>query len=151
MSEDDFQVQAGLVYRAGAKAHPEIVWCWEEFVQHWPRYGSADSARPPDEHDYVRAACLENRPGAVRVLEEKYLQPLRPVVARICRSEDVEDLALQRLREKLLLPPAPRLRIYQSTGSFKAWLRVVATRTALDVARRHQIDIGRQAALEEHL
>lgn len=96
-------------------------------------------------------ACLAGRPGAAATLEREYLSKLRPRVLRVCRSVDVADEALQALREKLLLPPEPKLAAYENRGHLAAWLTIVALRTALDVTRRTQQGTLRLTALDEDL
>ncbi len=101
--------------------------------------------------DYVRLACLAAVPGAAEVFAREYLTPLRPTLARICQSEEETETALQDVREKLLLPPMSRLESYQPSGRLRAWLRVLATRTAIDRTRGRRAQRRREITLEEYL
>lgn len=144
--------QAEVCYRLGVEKYPEIRWSWPEFLHAFERrMAEADALAPAIADDYVRLACLEERPGATRVLERDYIEPLRARVAQVCRTPEVTDAALQELRGKLLLPPTPKLSAYRSTGDFRAWLKVVAVRTAIDVARSLGVKEERQLELHDHL
>jgi RNA polymerase sigma-70 factor (ECF subfamily) len=135
-------------YRLGTQRFPDISWPWAEFAVAW---SSAGEGRPGTAEEFLRLACLRGLPGAAAALDREFLRPLRPVLRRICRSEDLTDTALQELRTKLLLPPAPRLDSYKPTSSLRAWLSVVATRTALDVVRRSAVHERHEVELEEQL
>jgi RNA polymerase sigma-70 factor (ECF subfamily) len=56
-------------------------------------------------------------------------------IARLDPSDDFIDETLQLLRHKLLSGDDPRLASYLGRSPFEAWLRLVATRTALDQLR----------------
>lgn len=96
-------------------------------------------------------SCLAGRPGAAAALERDYIAKVAPRVRQLCKSADVADEALQTLREKLLLPPSPRLAQYDNRGQLAAWLTIVAVRTALDVTRRAQQCALRLTELDEEL
>ncbi len=147
--ESEDHARAELVdecFQQGQAAFPSVVWSHAEFAaacrERWgahpasalaERMGHAGRAE-----EYLVLGCLHGRPGAARTLEREYVAPLAPRVRRVCRSADVADEALQVVREKLLLPPAPRLARYENRGQLGAWLAIVALRTGLDVARRAQ-------------
>jgi RNA polymerase sigma-70 factor (ECF subfamily) len=135
-------------YRLGTARFPGVSWAWPDFEQAW--LGQTD-ARPGSEDEYIRLACLHGVPGAPAALERHYIEPLRATIRRVCQSDDLTDTALQDLRAKLLLPPAPRLEAYKPTSSLRAWLTVVATRTALDLVRKVAVQGRREAELEERL
>jgi RNA polymerase sigma-70 factor (ECF subfamily) len=135
-------------YRLGTQRFPDISWPYSDFVAAWP---TGSDEPPASEDEFVRLACLHGVAGAAAALDREYLRPLRPLLRRICRSDDLTDTALQELRTKLLLPPAPRLASYKPTSSLRAWLSVVATRTALDVVRRSAVHERREVELEEQL
>jgi RNA polymerase sigma-70 factor (ECF subfamily) len=140
--------EAEACYRLGISRFPEIAWEWADFAR---AAAALDSELGASEDEFIRLACLADRPGAVATLEREYITPLRPAVRRICHTDDATDTALQELRNKLLLPPAPRLAQYRSTSSLRAWLVVVATRVALDVMRRIGREGQRESELEDEL
>lgn len=137
-------------YVAGRAAFPGLEFDWLVFRQAWSQFGGEETSGA-EADDYVRLACLADVPGATELFESQYLAQLRGVISRICHDEDTTDVALQELREKLLLPPRERLSNYQAVGQFRAWLRVVATRTALDVMRRRGARAKKEVTLEAHL
>jgi len=59
----------------------------------------------------------------------------RPVVARIRPAEDFIEEVLQELRAKLLVGENKALSAYAGRGPLLAWLRVAATRVAIDSLR----------------
>ena len=142
-------VQACFVQ--SAQLFPEIRWELDEFAATWQKHHACSAETAPSIDDYVRLACLERRPGAEAALDRGYIQPLTASVARICRTPEATDSALQKLREKLLLPPAARLEAYRGPGNFRAWLQVTATRTAIDVARALGVQRAREVELDERL
>lgn len=148
---DSSSEQAEACYRLGSERYPEIRCTWSEFSRAFEQHGSEDAGARPTADDYVRLTCLAGRPGAARVLDRDYIEPLRRRLAKVCLKPEVTDAALQELREKLLLPPTPRLASYRPTGDFRVWLRVVAVRIAIDVTRSAGVQGERRDELPEHL
>ncbi len=142
---------AEVCYRLGAHKYPEIRWSWPEFSQAWQRMNEGELDAMPTEDDYVRLACLENCAGATQVLDREYIEPLRSSISRFCVTHDAMDATLQEVRRKLLLSPAPRLAAYRRSGNFRAWLKVVAVRTAIDVARSLGVKAQQHVQLHDHL
>lgn len=153
MVEERVEVRALVetCFVQSAQLYPEIRWELREFAATWLKQSGAGDEGGPTTDDFVRLACLEQRPGAELALDRGYILPLTPSIARICRTAEVTDVALQKLREKLLLPPAARLATYRTPGNFRAWLQVTATRTAIDVARARGVQRAREVELDERL
>lgn len=137
-------------YVAGRAAFPGLEFDWLAFRRAWSQFGGEGESHA-EADDYVRLACLADVPGATELFASEYLAQLRGTIYRICHDDDTTDVALQELREKLLLPPRERLSNYQAVGRLRGWLRVVATRTALDVMRRQGARAKREVTLEAHL
>ena len=147
-------------YRAGCAAFPVVAWSSAAFAEaclaRWAARPANEIAvrlgagRGPAE-EYLVAACLADRQGAIATLEREYIGKLAGRLRAVCGTPDAVDDALQALREKLLLPPEPRLASYENRGQLAAWLTVVAMRTALDVARRSQQGRARLAELDDDL
>jgi len=138
-------------FRHGAERFSQIAWDERDFLLAWEQYSHLGLSPDHLEDDYVRLACLRGRPGAAEVLNEAYLLPLTEGIQRVCQSPELTEGVLQQLREKLLLPPTPRLMAYRAPGNFRAWLKVVATSLALDVARELGIKRRREVELDEQL
>jgi RNA polymerase sigma-70 factor (ECF subfamily) len=88
---------------------------------------------------YLACACLGGNAAATAIFEAEYLQPLRLPHMHAAASSDLVDEIRQRLREKVLAQG--RIRGYSGKGPLGGWLRVAATRLALDLesdARRRQ-------------
>jgi RNA polymerase sigma-70 factor, ECF subfamily len=150
-SNADPAVAAQRCFREGSARFPLIEWEERDFLAAWEQYSHLGFNTERVEDDYVRLACLRGRPGAAEVLDEAYLLPLSEGINRICQSPDRTDGVLQNLREKLLLPASSRLLAYRAPGNFRAWLKVVATSLALDVARELGIKRRREVELDERL
>ena len=64
-----------------------------------------------------------------------YAAEIRIVHARARGSKPALDELAQAVRVKLFAGESPRIREYRGTGSLKNWVRVVATRTLIEMAR----------------
>lgn len=147
-------------YRAGCSAFPSVTWDSAGFADACLERWAAQSAGVIADRlgagnglaeEYLVAACLAGRQGAVEALEREYIVKLAGRIRAVCGSPDLVDDALQAVREKLLLPPEPRLASYENRGHLGAWLTIVAMRTALDVARRSEHGRLRLAELDDDL
>jgi RNA polymerase sigma-70 factor (ECF subfamily) len=143
--------QAQRCYRIGHLAFPEIEWSEQELADAWLRHAALGFSEDPSEDDFVRLACIELRPGAAEALDRAYIRPLAPRLASICKSDTATQAALQEVREKLLAPPRPRIESFRAPGNFRAWIKVLAVRTALDSARRLGVLAEREVELDERL
>jgi RNA polymerase sigma-70 factor (ECF subfamily) len=151
---------AAACYRDGSVRFPLVSWNLADFTAacrvRWrsrsaSAVASAMGGSDGRAEELLVAACLAGRPGAAVALERDYIAKVAPRLRKLCKSVDVADDALQTLREKLLLPPAPRLAQYENRGQLAAWLSIVAVRTALDAARRAQQVAVRLTELDEEL
>jgi RNA polymerase sigma-70 factor (ECF subfamily) len=123
----------------------------------------AVSSDLPHEHagDLSLAAdCLRGDPRAIAELERLLRAHVPAFVRRIDATAAFADDVHQRLLERLLHGPTPRLGRYAGAGPLLGWLRVVTIRIAIDVkrdqsARLAQLDpsldgvLARQAASPE--
>ena len=79
--------------------------------------------------------CARNIPGAIARFDAVYAAEIRIVHARARGSKPCLDELAQVVRVKLFAGESPRIREYRGTGSLKNWVRVVATRTLIEMAR----------------
>jgi RNA polymerase sigma-70 factor (ECF subfamily) len=79
--------------------------------------------------------CARNIPGAIAQFEAVYAADVRVVHARARGNKPTLDELAQAVRVKLFAGETPRIREYRGTGSLKNWVRVVATRTLIEMAR----------------
>jgi RNA polymerase sigma-70 factor (ECF subfamily) len=88
---------------------------------------------------FLCCACLENLPGAVAILDNKFLSQVERFLAGMKQPAAFADEVRQMMREKLFVAPAgatPKIAEYSGRGTLGNWLRVVATRTAYDLLRQ---------------
>lgn len=84
---------------------------------------------------YLAWTCATGDDGAVRTFRERYGDDMRRALARISAAgASIDDLE-QELARRLFVQPSPKIAEYTGRGDLRAWLRVVATRTALDIVR----------------
>ncbi len=84
-------------------------------------------------------ACALGDPGALALLEARYLPDVRATLGRVGLRDAGVDDAEQILREELLVATSsglPRIAGYAGRGPLRGWLRAVATRTGLRLLRR---------------
>jgi RNA polymerase sigma-70 factor (ECF subfamily) len=85
---------------------------------------------------YLCCACVLGDEVACRAFNRSYAGVIRGAIARIERDpEFVEELA-QHFLGRLLVGPEPRLKHYKGRGNLAAWLKVAASRAALDAKRK---------------
>jgi RNA polymerase sigma-70 factor (ECF subfamily) len=126
----------------------------------WPELGLDDArfaahlaARlPPDgsplfvEDLYLACACIDGRPRALAVFDERHLASLGRHLGRVDASAPFVDDVRQRLRERLFLGSdgePPRLAGYSGRGPLAAWVKVAAVRLALNLRRDQQAGSAR--------
>ncbi len=118
---------------------------------------SSNTFNTPDTPDtihaedaYLAAACVAGVPQAIAIFRAKFHRLILDFVARIeGRSGTPTDLADEILVELLVGdPPTPaKLAGYSGRGPLRTWLRMIATRRALNAAR----DQVRHAEIDERL
>jgi RNA polymerase sigma-70 factor, ECF subfamily len=132
--ERDRAMAEELSTQALAAAWPGVSILVEDFRNFLNQRGETEL--PPHVHDlYLVFAARQGDTAALTVFETQFVATLRASVARIDSSPDFVEECLQALRERLLCGPSPRLDGYTGRGSLRAWLKVAATRLALDTVR----------------
>ena len=124
------------LFADGQAAWGEVRLAFEAFGGHLRRLGFVDPA--PSAHGadlYLAFACLDGEAKAIDHFEALLQQTARPVVGRIRAADDFIEEVLQELRTKLLVGESPALAAYAGRGPLVAWLRVAATRAAIDHLR----------------
>ena len=87
--------------------------------------------------------CLRGDPRALREFEDTVLSRVPQFLARLQATPALCDDVAQQLREELLLATEARpagLAGYSGRGDLKAWVRVVAIRTALRLRKAERPD-----------
>jgi len=129
-------------WQTGRSAWPALVVSLSELMAHVGAPGLdldlGDGGAPEGLHAadlYVACAIARGVPGALAVFEQKLLPIARSSMARVYSAPDFLDDASQELSRKLLVGDDARLRRYSGASPLEGWLRVTATRVALDLAR----------------
>jgi RNA polymerase sigma-70 factor (ECF subfamily) len=143
------------MFREGQRKWPLVKLSFEEFLGHCARVlgASEEEAELPREAAdlYLCCACVEAQPEALRAFESEGLGVAKAAITRINREADFVQDTLQEVWDKLLLGTEPRVKQYAGRGPLKAWVRVTATRVALDCQRARGRIAGRQVELSEQL
>jgi RNA polymerase sigma-70 factor (ECF subfamily) len=138
-------------YERARLAWPGVTLDFERFVAHAQQVGfwlGATGADPdPANLADLFLACASGHGDrlAIEALEGQYLAAARFSLRRLDPRPEFIDDVMQDLRSKLLLPPEPRILRYGGRGPLLAWIRVSATRTALDSLRSIREAVGREA------
>ncbi|HEX3853549.1 MAG TPA: sigma-70 family RNA polymerase sigma factor [Polyangiaceae bacterium] len=142
------------MFREGQRKWPLVKLGFETFSGHCSRVlrGSEAEDVPCEAADlYLCCACAEAQPEALRAFESEGMSVAKAAIARINREADFVQDTLQEVWDKLLLGSEARVRQYAGRGPLKAWVRVTATRVALDRNRARGRLIGRHVELSERL
>jgi RNA polymerase sigma-70 factor (ECF subfamily) len=87
---------------------------------------------------WLAFGCAIRHDAAIRAFDAEVLAQVGPLLARLRPTPQLVDDVRQQLRHKLLVaePGAqPRIAEYAGRGPLTAWVRVAATRAALDLLR----------------
>jgi len=97
--------------------------------------GDRDPARAAEL--YLVCACADGDATALRHFEDTYFADARAAIARTTSEAGIADEALQHLRRRLFVADGrtPGIAGYTGRGDLGGWLRVAATRAALEILR----------------
>jgi RNA polymerase sigma-70 factor (ECF subfamily) len=101
----------------------------------------------------LACACADANPRALTRFEREFGRDIERAVERVPDVGMDRDDFRQRVREKLFTATGgaqPRIATYGGRGSLRAWVRVTATRLALDLTRR-RADPQHQASADGDL
>ena len=131
----------GATYEEARRAFPGVAadLTLAEFIAHARRAGACDAASAPYGSElFLACGCATGDVRAIVTLESGYLPAARASLARFSADSDFADEVVQELRAKLLLGPAPRIARYAGRGPLLAWIRVAASRLAIDLLRAEE-------------
>jgi RNA polymerase sigma-70 factor (ECF subfamily) len=131
------------------EAYPRVQVEDEAFVTHLARHVQSNeelAALHVGDLYLALGAVLRDR-VAVATLDAQYLLKVPEYIVRIRVGKHVVDDVVQRVRERLLVGDGergPRLLEYAGRGALAGWIRVMASRTALNHLRseRHDGELG---------
>lgn len=128
-----------VAYVRGQDRWPSLALSEDRFQAHCARLGLDERHTVACAEDlFLVASVLEKVSGAVSHFDE-CLSIAVGVVTRIDRAPSFIDDATQEVRLKLLTGDAPKLWTYSGTGALVDWLRVIATRVALNLKRADRL------------
>lgn len=123
-------------YDQARRTWPAITLPYETFAAHVAGFVSSsppDVAHAPDL--FLACACGHGDGRALAILEDSYLTPARGSLLRLDQRPEFIDDVMQELRTRLLLGERRRILHYGGRGPIIAWLRIAATRIAIDLLR----------------
>jgi RNA polymerase sigma-70 factor (ECF subfamily) len=121
------------LYERGKAAWPQITLELEAFAAHCAalEHGSHVDL-------YLACACARRDPAALDAFERHVIAEVPAYVSRLDAGATFADEVRQRVRERLLVASPgepPRIADYAGRGPLGAWVRIAATRIALDLLR----------------
>jgi len=139
-------------YLVGQRKWPALSLSFEAFSEHWQRVAREHASVPVEPADlYLCCACVAGQPEALRAFEGENAEVARAAIRRIGEDDDFLRESLQELWQRLLLGESAKVRSYSGRGPLQAWVRVAATRVALDRRRADKRHAKRAIQLPESL
>jgi RNA polymerase sigma-70 factor (ECF subfamily) len=89
---------------------------------------------------HLACACARSEPGALEAFDAAFRDEIDRAFARVRPGGLTVDDARQVVRQKLFVGAGgrgPRIRDYAGRGALRAWVRMTAIRTLIDLAREH--------------
>lgn len=124
------------IHEDAVHAFPGVAVVLAQLADHARRVGAPDPALALHGRDlFLACGCAAGDAHAIGALDRIYFPSVRASLTRFSARSDVVDEVLQELRAKLLLGPEPRIARYAGRGPLVAWLRVAASRLAIDLLR----------------
>jgi RNA polymerase sigma-70 factor (ECF subfamily) len=143
-------MNAADLHRRGLEAWPEVAVAPERFAA-FVAERAADGEVPTERAAelYIVCACADGDGAALRRFEDAYFGDARAAIARVTSEAVIADEALQHLRGRLFVAERrlPGIAGYGGRGDLRGWLRVAATRAALEILRARRSSDG-DGALE---
>lgn len=127
-------------YERGQATWPTVALERAAFTEHVARLGAGDEHA---EDLYLACACAAGDAAAIAIFDAHIVAAVPRWIARIDASPAVADEACQRVRDYLLVGKdgaRPHIADYAGRGPLAGWVRVVASRTVLEIKRRAQRD-----------
>ena len=114
--------------------------------QRLPPDGNADILTKLFAADLLLACCCYGGDSrAISLCEEANAADINRGFDSLGAAQSLRDEAMQAMRERLFVGTAeqpPAIGGFSGRGSLRKWLRVAATRTALNIIRKHKREVG---------
>jgi len=141
------------MYSDGQREWPRVELDFGAFERHWQ-----GRLRLEGEHTtcagadlFLSCACALQNGDAMSIFERENRPVARNAVSKVRREQTFVEDCLQDLWEKLFWGPNAKIQKYAGRGALKAWVRVTATRAALDRCRALGVTLARHAELSDQL
>lgn len=136
----------------GRAAWPDVAVSAEVLAESLARLQQKDGRSTEDRLDhasdlYLACACATGDRRALAAFDAHFLTRVDAFVARINPSSEFAAEVRQQLRTRLLVAdgePTPRIGDYAGQGALGAWVRMAATRIALDLSRASAVQLDPQ-------
>ena len=128
-------------FQAAATQWPEIgldAVAFDEYVRQRTVAAGSAPAHTPEQIAalFLCCACVRGDQAACRAFQQTYLSAIRRAIARIEPDRNFVDEVTALVLDKLLVGPEPRVARFSGRGELSAWLKVVASRAAIDAKPR---------------
>jgi RNA polymerase sigma-70 factor, ECF subfamily len=134
MNDAEFATAVETALKDGRQLWPDVQVVDEDFAGRLRTLGAdRDSIVRYGSDLFFAHACARSDPMALKVFERRILPSLDRYLRRCGIQGAALDDARQKVRMRLFSEPNPRIVAYAGRGSLQGWLRVVATRVALDM------------------
>jgi RNA polymerase sigma-70 factor (ECF subfamily) len=139
------------MYLDGQRRWPSLALGFDSFVSYCEALPAVE-ATPTEGADLLLCcACSQGNPEALRLFERETLHVARAAIAGLRRDREFLEETLQEVWEKLFCGPGAKIKKYTGRGPLQAWVRVTATRAALDRCRMLGISTARETELTDRL
>jgi len=147
---DDEIVRA--MYLAGQRRWTLFTLPFEAFQRHLESVRTETQTGSLQAADlYLSCACALAHPEALRLFECETSHVAEAAIRRVDGDDEFVRDSLQELWNRLLLGNRAKVRSYSGRGPLQAWVRVAATRVALDRRRADRRHGRREVELSEQL
>jgi len=141
------------MYQEGLRKWPRIQLAFEAFARHcealFDSQGTADGRDGADV--FLCCACALGDREALRTFEHEVGSVARLAISRVRDDSAFVDETLEEVWDKLLFGPSAKVAQYGGLGPLGAWVRVAASRTALDRCRSLGVAMARHVELTDAL
>jgi RNA polymerase sigma-70 factor (ECF subfamily) len=139
------------LYRDGVRRWPTLVLDFETFARYCEELCASDETPVEGADLLLCCACSLADPEALKLFERETQNVARTAIAGLRRDREFVDETLQEVWDKLFCGANAKVRKYTGRGPLQAWVRVIATRAALDRCRALGLSTARETELTDRL
>lgn len=137
-------------YLEGSQRWPLVQLRFESFAAHCARVAADFAEQEFEAADlFLCCACAHGDARALESFEQEALPIAKTAISRVRSDPEFIQETLQELWSKLLFGSAPKVGQFAGRGPLHAWVRVAATRAALDRCRTLGLAASRQTELTD--